>query len=88
MANTRTHIVIPAELVAEIDAVVGKRGRSKFLVEVARREIRRLRMLKALEQADGAWKDEDYPELKAGAAAWVRKLRREGERRFRRLSRR
>jgi hypothetical protein len=27
----RTHIVIPEQLVARIDIIVGKRGRSKFL---------------------------------------------------------
>jgi len=28
-------------------------------------------------EAAGAWKDKDHPELKAGSAAWVKKLRRE-----------
>jgi hypothetical protein len=36
----------------------------------------------ALRQAAGAWKDKDHPELKVGAAAWVKKLRRESEARF------
>lgn len=84
MANKRTHIVIPGTLVAEIDVLVGKRGRSRFLAEAAWREVRRLRMLKALERVRGAWKDKDHPELKGGAARWVKQLREEGEKRFRR----
>ena len=85
MNNKRTHIVMPNALVAEIDSLVGKRGRSKFLTDVAWREVKRLRLLKALERAAGSWKEEDHPELKRGAAAWIRKLRREGEKRLRKL---
>lgn len=86
MANKRTHIVIPEELAAEIDTMVGKRGRSRFLVEAARRELKRIRMLKALDRAGGAWKDKDHPELREGAAVWVDKLRKEEEKRFRRMT--
>jgi hypothetical protein len=42
----------------------------------------RLRQLKALEAMAGAWKDTDHPELKQGAAKWVRNIRQETERRF------
>jgi hypothetical protein len=35
------------------------------------------RQLEALEAAAGAWKDQDHPELRRGAADWVRKLRRD-----------
>jgi hypothetical protein len=71
----RTHIVISHELANEIDSIVGKGSRSTFLVQAAERELMRLRQLKALKAAVGIWKDEDHPELKDGAYAWVRKLR-------------
>jgi len=80
--NKRTHIVVPAELATQIDALVGKRGRSRFFVELAEREVRRRRLLQALQEVTGAWKDEDHPELKDGAANWVERLRQEDERRF------
>ena len=88
MANKRTHIVIPSSLVAEIDSLVGKRRRSAFLSEAALEEVRRLRALRALERAAGAWKDKDHPELRAGAAAWVRKLRREDDQRLQKRAKR
>jgi hypothetical protein len=88
MRTKRTHIVIPEQLVVQIDRVVGKRGRSSFLAQAAERELMRLRQIKALKAATGAWKDEDHPELKQGAAAWVAKLRREDERRYRRMNER
>jgi len=48
--------------------------------------LMRLRQIKALQSAVGAWKDKDHPELKQGSAKWVRKLRQEGERRFKKVT--
>jgi hypothetical protein len=86
MNTKRTHIVIPQRLAAEIDTLVGKRGRSTFLTQAAEKEMMRLRQIKALESAAGAWKDKDHPELKQGAARWVKKLRREYDQRFERVA--
>jgi Arc/MetJ-type ribon-helix-helix transcriptional regulator len=86
--SKRTHIVIPEQLAEEIDTLVGKRARSSFLTEAAWKEVRRLRMLKAIEEAGGAWKDKDHPELKGGPARYVEKIRREDEKRFERVAKR
>jgi hypothetical protein len=45
MNTTRTQIVIPQQLVAEIDSLVGKRGPSIFLTRAAEKELRRLRQM-------------------------------------------
>jgi hypothetical protein len=63
------------DLVADIDKLVGKRGRSAFLTELAQREIKLRRQREVLREAAGAWKSEDHPELAQGAAAWVRQMR-------------
>ena len=86
MNTKRTHIVIPQQLVAEIDTVVGKRGRSAFLAQAAEKELMRLRQLKALKAAAGSWKDQDHPELKQGAAKWVDHLRRQDQKRFQKVT--
>jgi hypothetical protein len=86
MDTKRTHIVIPQDLASQIDTLVGKRGRSGFLARAARNELKRLRMLKALERAAGSWKDKDHPELRRGAAPWVEGLRKSDERRFQELT--
>jgi hypothetical protein len=82
--NRRTHVVLSDQLVKDIDSVVGRRQRSSFLTQAAEKELMRLRQIAALKAARGAWKDEDHPELKQGSAQWVRKLRLEDERRFKR----
>ena len=81
MSTRRTHIIIPEPLVSEIDRLVGKRGRSEFLAQAAEKELRRLQQIEALQGAAGSWKDNDHPELKQGAARWVRQLRKQSERR-------
>ena len=72
------------DLVAAIDKMVGKRGRSAFLVEVIRDEIQRLSQQSALKTAAGVWKDDHHPELKGGAAAWVEEMRNESTTRLKR----
>lgn len=80
--SRRAHVILPVDLVADIDKLVGKRGRSAFLTEVAREEIQRRQQRNALHDASGAWKDDDHPELTDGSAAWVRQMRSESEKRF------
>jgi hypothetical protein len=84
MPSKRAHVLLPDDLLREIDQLVGARGRSAFLVETARTEVRRQKLLRFLENRgevvkEPAWKDKDHPELAEGADAWVRKVRRESE---------
>jgi len=41
--------------------------------DAAWREVKRQRLLKLLGNPEPIWKVEDHPELKDGAAAWVKK---------------
>jgi len=86
--NQRTHILLPQDLLREIDAIVGKRGRSSFLVETAREAVRRRKLLHFLGDDTPAWNDSVHPELAEGSALWVRKLRQESESRSEKRTRR
>jgi hypothetical protein len=81
MRTRRAHILLPEDLAREIDALAGRRGRSAFLVETAREELRRRKLLRFLEDDSPAWREEEHPELAKGAARLVRELRQENERR-------
>ena len=74
---TRINVALPAALLEEFKATVPPRQRNQFIVELVERELRRLRLLKAWEEAGGAWSDEDYPHLKTreDIDQWVRSLR-------------
>ena len=82
MSTSRTHITLPEEVRADLDRLVEKRSRSRFIADAVRQALLIARQKEALREAAGAWKDKDHPELKVGAAAWVRKTRRESEARF------
>jgi len=89
MSSTkRAHVVLPENLVRQIDKIAGSRGRSAFLADLAKREIKRQQLLELFKRKEPIWKDEDHPELKDGAAAWVRKIRAESETRFQRIQKR
>lgn len=82
MATRRAHVLLPDDLLREIDSLVGPRGRSAFLVETARTEVRRQKLLQFLESKEPVWKDKAHPELANGAANWVRNLRSESDTRL------
>jgi len=83
--NRRTHIVLSDELLKDIDAVVGTRQGSNFISQAAERELTRLRQLQALNEL-AAWNEKDHPELKQGAAKYVKKLRRDYEQRLKKVT--
>lgn len=58
MQRKRAHVILPEELLAEVDRLVGERGRSAFLAEIIQREIQRRNLLTALRDARGSWKTE------------------------------
>src|SRR5579864_6298211 len=82
----RAHILIPVDLLREIDAIVGPRGRSAFLLETAREEVRRRKLLHFLESDNPAWQEQDHPELGKGSRQWVKKCGRKARPVWRRLA--
>ncbi len=75
-------MVLPEQLIHEIDALVGARGRSAFLVQTAQAELKRRKLLAFLGNDEPAWREQDHPELAGGAEARVRGLREESDKRL------
>jgi len=87
VTKNKAHLVFPQDLLQALDKVVGKRGRSKFVVEATRKELKRIQFLQALREAAGSWKDEEHPELREkGTYQWVREQREAEDRRFKEFS--
>ncbi|MFZ6016807.1 MAG: hypothetical protein ACOYU0_04180 [Nitrospirota bacterium] len=80
--KARAHVIIEEDIVKEIDRLVGKKKRSSFISEAAKKELKRVKQLSLIKKLKGVWKDADHPELsdKEGTYKWVRKLRDEDER--------
>jgi metal-responsive CopG/Arc/MetJ family transcriptional regulator len=79
----RAHVIVPDDLIAEVDKLVGPRKRSEFFVEAVREKLRRDRLMAAAEAAAGSLIGVDIPgwETSESAAEWVREQRRESDRR-------
>ncbi len=48
MAKIRAHVMLPEELIDEVDELVGKRQRSHFVAEAVELRVRNERLLRAL----------------------------------------
>lgn len=77
--NVRTNLLLPKELVEEVDHFAGERGRSRYVAEALRARLRRDRLKEAIEKTAGAWRAEDYPEFATSemVVEWVRARRAE-----------
>lgn len=75
----RTNLLLPEDLVREVDRIAGPRNRSRFFAEAAAAKLKRERLRQAFEQAAGIAKAEDYPHWATSedVVAWVRELRAE-----------
>jgi hypothetical protein len=74
----RTHVILSDEVLAAIDEVVGKRGRSRFLEQAAAEKLERLALVEGLQATAGIARGRAYADWgdRETAAAWVRKTRR------------
>ena len=81
----RAHVVMPRELVEEVDALVGHRRRSDFMTEAVREKVLRARRDKVLRETAGALAEADAPDWSTpeDVSAWVRKSRDTDEAGFR-----
>ncbi|HSB06036.1 MAG TPA: hypothetical protein VLK23_12665 [Thermodesulfobacteriota bacterium] len=62
--KTKAHLVIPHEILLEVDRIAGKRKRSLFITEATQEKLEKERFLKILDETKGAWADKNHPELR------------------------
>lgn len=81
---TRTHIVLPDELLAELDELIEPRRRSEFITEAVRDKVKNLRQIRALRETAGILRDEQIPgwETPESTSEWVRKNRQQDDERL------
>jgi metal-responsive CopG/Arc/MetJ family transcriptional regulator len=77
--NVRTNLLLPKELVDEVDHFAGPRGRSRYVAEALGEKLRRDRLREAVEATAGSLHATDYPHWRTSedVVAWVRQLRME-----------
>lgn len=77
----RTHIMMPEEIIKQLNSFVGVRGRSKFIVDAVIERINRMRLKKAVAKVAGSLKDRDIPGWETGkkTSFWVHNLRQKAD---------
>lgn len=85
----RTHLVLPEDLVRQIDTTVGRRKRSRFVEEAVREKLRRETLLAAVKETAGSLSSQEHPHWATSeeAAAWVRESRKRDDVRLGKLHR-
>lgn len=74
---SRTHVMLADGLLEAIDAVAGRRGRSRFLEQAALEKLARLELEAAVRETSGIVGRQAYPawSTRERAAEWVRRTR-------------
>jgi metal-responsive CopG/Arc/MetJ family transcriptional regulator len=86
--KTKIHLLLPRDILLEVDQIAGKRKRSLFIAEATREKLERERFLKTLEETQGAWSDKNHPELKTARdmEQFVRDKRQQYRKRLKRIT--
>lgn len=73
----RINVIFPAQLLDELDSVVPSGKRSEVIVEATAAYLGRLRVLAALRETSGAWRDEDHRKMATpgDVETWLEDLR-------------
>ena len=75
MTMVRTNVTIPEELLAQVDALAGPRGRSQFVADAIAKSVKRARQHAALDALDGVFVGGANAMTPEESYAWVRYLR-------------
>jgi len=75
--NVRTNLMLPDDLVKQVDHFAGPRGRSRYVAEALERSVRRDRLREVIDETAGAWADHPLWKTSEDVVEWVRALRAE-----------
>ncbi len=75
--NVRTNLLLPKELVDEVDAFAGPRGRSRYVAEALTERLRRDKLRRVVAETAGAWRDHPLFPTSEAVVEWVRERRAE-----------
>ena len=77
--NVRTNLLLPKDLVDEVDRYAGPRGRSRYVAEALNERLRRDRLREVVRATAGILRSEDYPYWATSemVVEWVRASRAE-----------
>lgn len=75
--NVRTNLLLPEQLVSEVDHFAGPRGRSRYVAEALVARLKRDRLREAIDATAGIWKDHPLFPTAESVVDWIREGRRD-----------
>jgi metal-responsive CopG/Arc/MetJ family transcriptional regulator len=77
MALARTNLTLPEQLLREVDAIAGPRGRSRYVAEAVAQRVKRDRLAQAIQAAAGIMVGSEHQMSRDEVSAWIDELRSE-----------
>ena len=74
-ATKQANFLLPEDLIEKLRQDVPKREQSKVVAEALRKELKRLKLRKAIETSFGAWENKKHTELRNGTEGYIRQIR-------------
>ena len=77
MSLVRTNLTLPEDLLVEVDALAGPRGRSRYVAEAVEQRLKRDKLGQAIVSTAGVMRRRRAGMSRAEVSAWVERLRNE-----------
>lgn len=77
MALARTNLTLPEDLLREVDAMAGPRGRSRYVAEAVAQRVRRDKLGQAIRDSAGILAGSPDGMTRRQVSTWVARLRSE-----------
>ncbi len=71
----QANFLLPKELLEDLKKNVPRMEQSKVVAEALKKELKSIKLKKALKESFGAWKNEQHPELAEGTDKYIRRTR-------------
>jgi len=85
--KTKLHFTCSDDVVREMEAFIGKRGRSRFISEAIREKIAKEKFSFAVSECAGAWSLKKHPELSSikKVSDYIDNIRKDSEKRLKEI---
>jgi hypothetical protein len=80
----QANFLLPKDLLDDLRKNVPRMEQSKVVAEALRKELKRIKFKRALEESFGIWHNSNHPELVEGTDKYIRRIRKSG--RLKRIS--
>ncbi len=71
----QANFLLPKEILDDLKKNVPRMQQSKVVAEALKKELKRIKLSRNLQESFGAWNKENHPELADGTDEYIRRIR-------------